>query len=84
MTGKDQSSNFNDAMEQAAADLNKVANEWLAARAVIAEFLKDLGHFDENCEGYAETLIARLASHKPPIFLDMQDRGGFTFNGEKQ
>lgn len=51
--------------------MDKSAQEWLASRKVIVEFLRELnprmtqGHLEHN----AAAIIARLASHDPPIML---------------
>ena len=46
---------------------------WLAARAVIGTWLRDLlPRLDhEHAERYAEALLARLAAHAPPILLSL-------------
>lgn len=55
-----------------------VAREWLAARNVIAAFLRDFRnaqkafYVQDDFDTAAAALIARLASHDPPILLDMQ------------
>jgi uncharacterized protein (DUF1330 family) len=57
-----------------------VADEWLAARNVIMEFLREMtprhqfsspSEYEKNLEHNAAALIARLANHKPPILLNM-------------
>jgi hypothetical protein len=54
--------------------LDRVAREWLAARGVIIDFLRelrpDLGR--PELEHNAAALIARLASHEPPILLSQE------------
>lgn len=49
--------------------MNAVAREWLAARNVIAGFLRDLlPHADKSAiEHNAAAILARLAQHQPPI-----------------
>jgi hypothetical protein len=51
--------------------LDRIHREWLAARAVIAEALREWGVWDS--ENRAEAIIARLTAHNPPILLEMQD-----------
>jgi hypothetical protein len=52
-----------------------VVREWLAARGVIAKFLADLGvgASDKHREELAASLIARLASHDPPLLIEYAD-----------
>jgi len=50
-----------------------IAREWLAARNVIADTLCDLSALlAKQCSEIAVAIIARLASHEPPILLEMQ------------
>ena len=51
--------------------LDRIAKEWLAARDVIANALRDWGV--PQADARAEAIIARLAAHKPPILLDMEE-----------
>lgn len=64
--------------------MNKIAREWLAARDVIAKFFLELSpHFKKVdprwpdrqtlAESNAAAILARLASHKPPILLQFQE-----------
>jgi hypothetical protein len=54
--------------------LGRISHEWLAAREVIIVFLRelrpDLGR--RELEHNAAALIARLASHEPPILLSQE------------
>lgn len=50
--------------------LSAVAMEHAAARSVISAAASEVGVKD--CEHFASAVIARLASHRPPILLDMQ------------
>ncbi len=53
--------------------LDQVAREWLAARDCIRDALFDADVCNkELAERIAEVVIARLASHDPPILLEMQ------------
>ena len=57
--------------------IDQVAREWLVARNVIADFLEELlsnpAWPRDVHEGNAVAIIARLASHKPPILLTFED-----------
>lgn len=54
-------------------NMDQVAREWLASREVIIRFLKELrpDMTQEQHEHNAAALIARLASHEPPILLQI-------------
>jgi hypothetical protein len=52
--------------------LDRIAKEWLAARFVISLALSEWGI--PQADARAEAIIARLASHDPPILLEMQDK----------
>ncbi len=51
------------------------AKEYLAARLVIAGVIKELRptFTDETAGSYAECIIARLASHDPPLLIGSDD-----------
>lgn len=51
-----------------------VVAEWLMARKVVMDFLKELqpNSSQETIEHNAAALIARLAGHNPPILLSIQ------------
>jgi hypothetical protein len=53
------------------AVLKGVTREWLAARAVIVDFLRELrpDMSEVHLEHNAAAIIARLASHEPPILI---------------
>jgi hypothetical protein len=54
--------------------LDRIAKEWLAARNVIATALGEwYGGSPQMTESRATAIIARLASHDPPILLSMDD-----------
>ena len=64
-------------------DLDRIAAEWLAARNVIAQALDELVAISLRekvtagralYERWASAIIARLASHQPPITLEMQPK----------
>ena len=57
--------------------LERIANEWLAAKKIIADALRDfyrrqLFRTGFDSDTMAEAIIARLASHDPPILLQME------------
>lgn len=56
--------------------MNDVAREWLAAREVIIRFLAELrpDHDRATLEHNAAALLARLASHEPPILTGFADK----------
>lgn len=58
-----------------ANDMNRIAAEWLAARQVIMDCLQQLRPdlSRASLEHNAAAIIARLASHDPPILLTMHD-----------
>ncbi len=57
------------------ADMNEIAREWLAARNVIAEIIRELVPLTRAAaEHNAAAIIARLAHHKPPILLRSEDQ----------
>jgi carbon storage regulator len=51
-----------------------VESEWLAARDVISRAVQQLRPDvdDDDANSWAAAIIARLASHNPPILLEMQ------------
>lgn len=49
--------------------LATIAREWKAARTVISRAAAEAGV--QQPDGFAEAVIARLASHNPPILLEM-------------
>jgi hypothetical protein len=53
--------------------MDQVVREWLASREVIIRFLKEFrpDMSQEHLEHNAAALIARLASHEPPILMQM-------------
>jgi len=53
--------------------LDRINREWTAARDVIAECLREWGTTTAASVVRAEAIIARLASHKPPILLEMEE-----------
>jgi hypothetical protein len=59
-------------VDQTKANLLRVAIEWLAARDIIAKFLREVCPKDdkETIDHNAAAVIARLAHHNPPILLD--------------
>ncbi len=56
--------------------MNEAAREWLASRAVIAAFLREMRPdlSQAQIEHNAAAVLARLASHKPPILTSFADR----------
>ena len=52
--------------------LDHIAREWLAARNIISDALQEWGTVSPVATVRAEAIIARLASHKPPILLEME------------
>ena len=55
--------------------LQRVAEEWVTARDVIAEVLIQYAHVTEaRGRRLAEAIIARLAANKPPILLEIEKR----------
>lgn len=57
--------------------MQEVANEWMAARNVIRDYLCELlpGVSSKAVETTAASIIARLAQHDPPILLKMEKKG---------
>ncbi len=51
-------------------EMQAIADEWKAARDVIANYLAP--RFVTNANTSAEAILARLASHVPPILLKME------------
>ena len=55
-------------------ELKKAYKAWSAAKAVICQALWE---FDiathEDIDKYAVSILARLANHKPPILIDMDE-----------
>jgi len=50
--------------------LQQAADEWVAARDVIIQVLRE--HEVESETTIAVQIIARLATHEPPILLNME------------
>ena len=60
-------------------DLDLVAKEYMATREVIVNWLMELPACPPDAkmaslERWAEKLMARLASHDPPILFTMEER----------
>jgi hypothetical protein len=53
------------------SNMDEAAREWLAARQVIVDFLRELRPdlFYAEAEHNAAALLARLANHEPPILV---------------
>ncbi len=52
--------------------MEAIAREWLISRNVIRQALMEMGQPLDIAERNAAAIIARLASHDPPILLEMQ------------
>ena len=60
--------------------LDRIAKEYLAAVGVVSAALKEFYRRDlfrpgMDADTMAEAILARLAAHKPPILLEMEDDG---------
>lgn len=53
--------------------LDRIAKEWLAARQITADALREWGTTPAAADVRAEAILARLAAHDPPILLEMQE-----------